>query len=74
MEKDFGDAVLKLEMIDGDLVISGALNSKGVGASLSLRADSDYFLTKLAELIPGDSIAEKIALEAVKVALKGAKV
>lgn len=54
VDKPIGpEAGVKLEIVAGKIVLSGNLNSAGLGGGLTMSVDADYFLDKLAEAIPG---------------------
>lgn len=54
VDKPIGpEAGVKLEIAAGKIILSGGLHSSGLGGNLSMSLDSDYFLDKLAEAIPG---------------------
>jgi hypothetical protein len=75
MEKAIGaEAKLKLELVDGKLMISLVYDGKGVDGQVGISVDSDYFIDQLAGLIPGDSVIEATALAALKLGLKNVKV
>jgi hypothetical protein len=53
---------------NGNVVLKGILDTKGVDVELALKVESDYFLDKLAAAIPSEIDDKIIAL--IKVALK----
>lgn len=44
----------KVEVVDGNLLLSAGYMSDGVGASLGIKVSAEYFIDKLAEKIPGE--------------------
>lgn len=75
MEKEIGaEGALKLELVDGKLKLAVTYDGKGVDGEISALIDSDYFVDKLAELIPGDSGFEAAMVAALKIALKSVKI
>lgn len=44
---------IELELKEGKLNLIASHNSKGAGVSLNVSLDSDYFIDKLAAVIPG---------------------
>jgi hypothetical protein len=70
LDKELGaETDLQLKLVDGVLKVGVVYMGKGVGATVSVDVSSDYFLDKLAALIPGkldDSIIGilKMALKA----------
>lgn len=75
MEKAIGpEAKLKLELVNGKIVISVVYDGKGLDAALSVSADSSYFCDELAKLIPGDTIAEQFVVGALKAAFLASKI
>lgn len=75
MEVKLGaEAGLNLNVQDGKLILTIGYDGKGVDGAMSASVDSDYFIDKLAALIPGDSMVEQLALNAIKLALKSVKV
>lgn len=52
----------------GKIGLAAVLDTKGLDASLSVSADSDYFIDELAKLIPG--VIDDAILAVVKAALK----
>jgi hypothetical protein len=70
-----GDAIGKegmyeLKIVEGNLVFVIGMDTKGVDAKFDFKIESDYFLDKLAAVIPGEIDDAVIAM--LKVALKGA--
>lgn len=75
MEKPIGsEAKLKLELVDGKVVVSVVYDGKGLDGSISLAADGDYFCDELAKLVPGDTVVEQFIVGALKSALRVAKI
>ena len=75
MEKELGkEAKLKLELVDGKIAISATYDGKQVDAAVTVSIDTDQFVDKLADLIPGDSGFEAAMVAALKIALRSVKV
>jgi uncharacterized protein (DUF2344 family) len=75
MDKEIGaEGALKLELVDGKLKLGVVYDGKGVDGEVSVLVDADYFVDKLAELIPGDSGFESAMVVALKIALKSVKI
>lgn len=75
MEKQLGaEGKFSLELADGKLIVTGGYDGKQVDASLSISIDTDAFVDKLADLIPGDSGFEAAMVAALKIALRSVKV
>jgi superfamily I DNA and RNA helicase len=75
VQKDLGaEGSLKVEVKDGKVVVSAVYDGKGADASLSIAIDSDYLLDKLAEAIPGNTMAEQLTIQALKLGLKSVKI
>jgi hypothetical protein len=53
---------------NGNVVLKGILDTKGVDVELALKVESDYFLDKLAAAIPGELDDKLIGM--LKLALK----
>lgn len=64
----------KLELVNGKVVVSGLLDTKGLDVEVKLSLEGIYFCDELAKLIPGDSAIEAFALGALKSAIIAAKV
>jgi len=58
----------KLELVEGKLKFSLSYGGKGGGAEVALLLEGDYFLDKLAALIPGK--VDDLVIAALKGALK----
>ena len=75
MDMDIKDGAIgsegfyEIDIVEGDLVIKAGHASKGASAGVEIRVESDYFLDKLAEKIPGEVDDAVIAI--IKGALKG---
>jgi len=68
-QKDLGsEGKLLLKLEGGKLMLSVVYDGKGVDGSVNISADSDYFMDKLAELIPGK--VDDAIINILKVALK----
>lgn len=75
MEKAIGsEAKLKLELINGKVVVSVVYDGAGLDGELKVSADSGYFCDELAKLIPGDSVVEQFVLGALKAAFMASKI
>ncbi len=75
MEKPIGaEGVFSLTLNDGKIGIMAGYDGKQVDASLTIVIDSDQFVDKLAELIPGDSGFEGAMVAALKIALRSVKI
>lgn len=75
MEKEIGaEAKLKLELVNGKIMVSVTYGGKGLDGTLSVAADSSYFCDELAKLVPGDTVVEQFVIGALKTALMAAKV
>lgn len=69
LEKELGpETDLQLKLVDGVLKVGVAYMGKGVGATVSVDVTAEYFLDKLAGLIPGKIDDAVIGL--LKAALK----
>lgn len=69
LNEQLGDVSLKIEVADGKVKLSSALDSKGLGAQLSVVLEPDYFIDKLAEAVPGK--IDDMVLGMLKQVLKG---
>lgn len=68
-QKDLGgDGSLDLKLVGGDLVLVVSHASKGADANLQVKVRSDYFIDKLAAVIPG--AVDDAILQVLKAALK----
>lgn len=68
-EKELGsEGSLKLEVVEGKVKLTLKYDSKGLDADLVLLLESEYFVDKLAEAIPGK--IDDMILELLKTALK----
>lgn len=75
MEVNVGpEGKVKLELVNGKVVVSGLLDTSGLDVELKLGMDGIYFCDELAKLIPGDTAIEQFALGALKAAIIAAKV
>ena len=75
MEKAIGkEGNFGIELVGGKVKLSAGYDGAGVDAGLSISVDSDYFVDKLAALIPGDSGFEAAMVAALKIALRSVKV
>lgn len=68
LQKDLGEGELSIKLEGGNIVLSASHSAKGSKVSLSVAVLPDYFLDKLAEIIPGQ-IDDSIILM-LKAALK----
>lgn len=74
MEQPIGsEGGLKLELVDGKVKLSLVYDSKGIDGALSASADAEYFVNKVFDLIPGDSMLEQMAKTVLLGAIKSAK-
>ena len=62
------EAKLKIEVKDGNVVLTLGLDTKGADVSVAVKLESGYFLDKLAEAIPGE--LDDSVLSILKGALK----
>lgn len=62
------EAKLSLELVGGKLQLKLDYDGKGAGASVAVNLEPDYFIEKLAALIPGK--LDDAVLEILKSALK----
>lgn len=75
MEKPIGaEGTLKIENVDGKIVVSVGYDGKGLDGSLSVAIESDYFVDLLAAAVPGDSPLEALVIATLKSALKSVKI
>lgn len=75
MEKPIGkEGNFSLDLKDGKLILGAGYAGKQVEASLSVAADTDAFVDKLMDLIPGNSGFEQAMGAALKIALRSVKV
>lgn len=58
----------ELDLVQGKLVFKAALSAQGIASSLSVYLDSELFINKLAELIPGkvDDVIFMLLKQALK--------
>lgn len=69
LDKELGpEAGAKIELAAGKIILSMALDSKGLGGELKLSLDSEYFLDELAAKIPGQ--IDDAVLAVLKAAFK----
>lgn len=62
------EAFVTVELSEGKIVIKSELNSSGLGAGVMATIETDYFLDKIAEKIPGQ--IDDAVLAVFKSALK----
>lgn len=62
------ESKVEIKFEGGNVVVKGLLDTKGLDVELVLKVESDYFLDKLAEAIPGE-LDDKI-IEMLKLGLK----
>lgn len=75
MEKELGaEGKMLVTVVDGKVRIEAAYAGKGADAGAFVSIDSDYLLDKLAEAIPGETVAEQITIGALKLGLKSVKI
>ncbi len=75
MEKELGkEAKLKLELVNGKLVISVAYDGSGLDGEVKVIADGGYFCDELAKLVPGATVVESFIIGALKAALLATKI
>lgn len=70
VEFEKGEFGVDLELVEGKLRLKTGVDSKGADAHLIVDLEIDYFLDKLAAVIPGEIDDSVIAI--VKAALKSA--
>ena len=69
VNKDISTEVnAEIKFVEGNIVIQGNYDGKGLGATVAVKMKTEYFLDKLAEAIPGE-LDDKL-LDMLKVALK----
>lgn len=62
------EAQVTVDVTGGNIVVKAALDTSGLGASVSATVSVDYFLDKLAEKIPGQ--IDDAVISIFKAALK----
>lgn len=68
-EKELGsEGALKIEVVEGKVKLTLKYDSKGLDADLALLLESEYFIQKLADAIPGQ--IDDVLLDLLKKALK----
>lgn len=68
-EKELGsEGALKIEVVEGKVKLTLKYDSKGLDANLDLLLESEYFIQKLADAIPGQ--IDDVLLDLLKKALK----
>jgi len=69
LEKELGtETDLEISFKEGKAVIAVKYDGKGADAAVSVALDSDYFLQKLAEAIPGE--IDDAIIDMLRIALK----
>ena len=69
IERNVGkEAKFNMKFEDGNVILGGLYDGKGADVSLELMLESEYFLDKLAEALPGT--LDDMIIEALKNAIK----